>query len=94
MKDIPTPVLPTENTVTMVGILDKVSKEQYHIFPGTTLTLCCLTLANGFTVTGESACADPDNFNSATGEYYARQAAVSKIWLLEGYLLREKLHNQ
>lgn len=55
------------------------------------LTFCVLTLRNGFTVTGESACASPENFNAEIGRKIARQNAVGKIWLLMGYELRSKL---
>ena len=65
--------------------------EQYYVFPGTTLMLCCLTLANGFAVTGESACASPENFDAELGQKIARQNARDKIWALEGYALRSKL---
>ena len=65
--------------------------EDYHVFPGTMLTVCCLTLKNGFTVTGESACASPENFNAEIGQKIARGNARDKIWALEGYLLKEKL---
>ncbi|GAB7128050.1 Gp49 family protein [Silvimonas sp. JCM 19000] len=56
------------------------------------LTLCVLTLQNGFTVTGESACASPENFDAELGRKIARQSAVAKIWPLMGYALREQLH--
>lgn len=65
--------------------------EQYHIFEGTTFTVCLLTLVNGFTVTGESACASPDNFDIELGRKIARESARNKIWQLEGYLLRQAL---
>ena len=68
-----------------------ITSEDYHIFPGSQLTVCCLTLKNGFTVTGESACASPENFNEEIGRKIARQKAVEKIWSLEGYLLKERL---
>lgn len=55
------------------------------------LTFCVLTLENGFTVTGESACASPENFNAEIGRNIARENAVNKIWMLEGYLLKQKL---
>jgi hypothetical protein len=61
------------------------------VFPGTTLTVCCMKLANGFTVTGESACASPENFNEELGRKIARENAKEKIWALEGYALRERL---
>ncbi|QIU92133.1 Gp49 family protein [Yokenella regensburgei] len=55
------------------------------------LTFCVLVLRNGFTVTGESACASPENFDAEVGMKIARQNAVNKIWLLEGYLLKQRL---
>lgn len=58
------------------------------------LTFCVLVLKNGFTVTGESACASPENFNAEIGRKIARDNARNKIWLLEGYLLRQRLHEQ
>ncbi|WP_249451677.1 Gp49 family protein, partial [Escherichia coli] len=47
-----------------------------------------------FTVTGESACASPENFDAEIGRKIARQNAVNKIWMLEGYLLKQKLSEQ
>ena len=55
------------------------------------LTFCVLVLRNGFTVTGESACASPENFNAEIGRKIARQNAVQKIWPLLGYELRSRL---
>lgn len=55
------------------------------------LTFCVLVLRNGFTVTGESACASPENFNPEIGRRIARENAVAKIWPLMGYELRSKL---
>ena len=55
------------------------------------LTFCVLVLKNGFTVTGESACASPENFDAEIGRKIARENAVNKIWMLEGYLLKQRL---
>lgn len=55
------------------------------------LTFCVLVLKNGFTVTGESACASPENFDAELGRKIARQNAVSKVWPLMGYALKEQL---
>jgi hypothetical protein len=55
------------------------------------LTFCVLILRNGFTVTGESACASPENFDAEMGRKIARQNAVQKMWPLMGYALRERL---
>lgn len=55
------------------------------------LTFCVLVLRNGFTVTGESACASPENYNAEIGQKVARQKAEEKIWPLLGFRLRDKL---
>ena len=55
------------------------------------LTFCVLVLRNGFSVTGESACASPENFDAEIGRNIARQNAVQKIWPLLGYELKTKL---
>ncbi|EAM2638427.1 hypothetical protein AB4T27_003343 [Salmonella enterica] len=58
------------------------------------LTFCVLVLHNGFTVTGESACASPENFDPEIVRKISRENAVNKIWMLEGYLLKQKLSEQ
>lgn len=58
------------------------------------LTFCVLVLRNGFTVTGESACASPENFDAEIGRKIARQNAEQKIWPLMGYALKQQLHDQ
>lgn len=68
--------------------------EAYHVFPGTTLTVCCLVLRNGFSVTGESAAVSIENFDEELGRKIARSNARNKIWMLEGYALRERLFAQ
>jgi hypothetical protein len=56
------------------------------------LTFCVLVLHNGFPVTGEFACASPENFDAELGRKIARQNAVAKIWPLLGFALKERLH--
>ena len=56
------------------------------------LTFCVLMLRNGFMVTGESACASPENFDAEIGRRIARENAVAKIWPLLGFSLKQKLH--
>ena len=60
--------------------------------PMETLTFCILVLKNGFTVTGESACASPENFDSEIGRKIAYENARNKVWMLEGYLLKQNIH--
>ena len=56
------------------------------------LMFCVIVLRNGFTVTGESACASPENFDAELGRKIARQNAVQKIWPLMGYALKQRMH--
>jgi hypothetical protein len=84
----------TAPRITPADIDASIAAEAYHVFPGTQTTVCCLTLHNGFTVTGESACASPENFNAELGRNISRDHARDKIWALEGYRLKQKLHEQ
>lgn len=84
----------TAPRITPADIDAQIVAAQYHVFAGTTLTVCCLHLANGFTVTGESACASPENFDAEIGRKLAFNQARDKIWALEGYALRCKLAKQ
>jgi len=68
-----------------------IKKEQYHVFEGSQLTVCCLTLQNGFTVIGESACVSPENFDADIGKKVAFGKARDKIWAFEGYALKQKI---
>lgn len=79
-------ITPTDIDALMRGAL-----VQYHVFPETTMTVCCLKLANGYTVTGESACASPENFDPDLGRKIATDNARQKLWALEGYRLRCEL---
>lgn len=84
----------SENMLTPEKIEQTIVSEQYHQFITTTVTVCCLTLANGFCVIGQSACADPENFDSEQGRKIARDDAKRKIWELEGYLLKERMFTE
>ena len=55
------------------------------------LTFCVLVLRNGFTVTGESYCADAERFDAETGRNEARKDAVQKLWPLMVYHLKQNL---
>ena len=55
------------------------------------MTVCCLTLRNGYNTVGESACISPANFDAAIGQRIARENARNKIWALEGYRLRDAI---
>jgi hypothetical protein len=57
-------------------------------------TICALTLANGFTIVGKSACASPENYNEKLGQQIAYENAFEQIWALEAYLLRHILNDR
>lgn len=70
------------------------NEEELGYQPLELLTFCVIVLKNGFTVTGESACASPENFDEEIGRKIARENAINKIWPLMGYALKQKLHEQ
>lgn len=73
--------------------IESVIKQVRFYYHGL-LTICVLDLANGFIVTGESACAAPENYSRVIGEQISYDMARQKIWPLEGYLLRQQLHEE
>lgn len=77
-------------SVTKEHLESIIAKKEFFVLPGTTVTLCMLTLQNGFSVRGESACVDPNNFNKEIGEQIAFDNAFRQLWLLEGYVLKQK----
>jgi hypothetical protein len=80
--------LPT--ALTASDLIEKIKRVEYVVMPKSTTTVCQLHLENGYTVIGTSACIDPRRFNKATGEHYAYEDAVEKLWELEGYLLKQR----
>lgn len=58
------------------------------------VTYCVIILENGFKVEGVSACVDSAIYDEQKGRQYAYENAFNKIWELEGYLLRQVLHEQ
>ena len=79
-----------------INAADGVPEDDFHPpvpsnHPLRQLTICVLVLKNGFTVTGESACVSPENFNAEIGRRVARENAIDKMWPLLGYALKIKL---
>lgn len=77
----------TDPKATVYGQWDEEFPDELGL-----LTFCVLVLRNGFTVTGESACASPENFDAEIGRRIARANAVQKMWPLMGYALKQDLH--
>ncbi len=68
-----------------------IDSESYTVLPSGRVTICEMTLKNGFVVLGESSCVSKENFNAELGQKIARENARNKIWELEGYLLKQRL---
>ena len=81
----------TAPRITPMDIELSIGKVEFHRLTEV-LTVCVITLRNGFTVTGESACASPENYDEQIGKDIAIKNAKEKIWMLEGYLLKQKLY--
>lgn len=68
--------------------VESVIESEKYIHDGL-LTICILTLTNGFRVVGTSEYADPVIYSEGVGKIEARKSACNQIWPLEGYLLRQ-----
>lgn len=78
--------------VSKEQIILRIANIQYMIIDDSTVTICNITLDNGFSVRGESACVDPKEFKAEIGREIAYENAFSKLWPLFGFLLAEDLH--
>jgi hypothetical protein len=89
----------TEQELQSVAVAPRVTKEdvdsaiigEKFVIDGT-LTICILTLYTGTKLTGESACASPENFNEEIGRRLAKEDAMKKVWPLLGFELKKQLH--
>jgi hypothetical protein len=68
-----------------------IFSETFTILPSGKAMVCELVLVNGFSVRGESSCVSKENFNLEIGMRISREDARDKVWMLEGYLLQERL---
>jgi hypothetical protein len=75
--------------VTLEYIQGRIASKDFTVLPDGTVTICNITLDNGYSVRGESACVDPANFNQEIGRHYAEKQAIDKLWPLFGFLLAE-----
>lgn len=80
--------------VTAEYMKSRIASTEFSTLPKSTVTLCNITLDNGYSVRGESACVDPANFNKEIGEKIAHDNAFAKLWPLFGFLLAEARHKR
>ena len=93
-KGVSASYLPTEcktaPRVTPADIESEIVGETYTILPSGRVTVCELTLKNGFTVRGESAVVHIENFNIEIGRKVSRESALKQVWQLLGFRLLEQ----
>jgi hypothetical protein len=82
----------TRNRVTLESMIAKIVDEEY-IHPESIphMTICVITVENGYALVGKSAPADHANFDEALGHKFAKEDALRQMWGLEAYLLRERM---
>ena len=83
------------NTVTQEQVNKILEDSEYEVFHGVFGKQCIVValLPNGFTLVGESACVDPNNYVDSIGESIAKKRIEEKVWELEGYKLQNELCN-
>jgi hypothetical protein len=76
--------------VSLEGMKKQVASVEY-IYPKSIphMTIAVVMLKNGYALQGMSAPADPANFNERTGQLFAYEDAMKKLWSLEAYMMRE-----
>lgn len=85
-------VAKTVNRVTLDQIISKIEHTDYcNPDRHPHMTLCIITLTNGYVIVGKSTPADPLNFDADLGRKFAREDAIRQIWPLEAYALRERM---
>jgi Phage protein (N4 Gp49/phage Sf6 gene 66) family len=67
--------------------------KSHPVLQASTLTICMVTLKNGWMVTASGAPASPENYDAKQGQKIAYDKCVAQIWPLMGYQLKEQLHN-
>ena len=78
--------------VTLHALLAKIKGKTFTLMPSGRMTVCQITMNNGFTVEGQSACVDSRNYFKDVAERYAFEDALRNCWEFEAYLLTERIH--
>lgn len=80
------------NTVTQADIDNILTNAKFEVFHKIFGKQCVVValLPNGFTIVGESACVDPNNYDETIGYNLARKDIEKQLWMLEGYLLQNR----
>ncbi len=82
----------SRDKVTEDYIESRIKEVRYIKDQSSTVTVCAITMVNGFSAIGYSACVDPKNFDEDKGKSIAYENAFNQLWPLEGYLLKEEMY--
>ena len=78
--------------IQKTAIQARIKRVYYQHLPMSTTTIAHITLDNGFSVVGQSAAADPAEFNAELGEQYAYEDAIDKLFPHFAFLELETKH--
>lgn len=81
-----------KTSLTLEDIERKIKGKRFTVLEDGRTTICNIYLENGFTVRGESSCVNPENYDEEIGKRISFENAKKKIWMLEGYLLQERIY--
>ena len=79
-------------TVTIEEVKASIKDVTYTVLPNGRTTVCQITMDNGFTREGSSACVSLDLYDQAKGEKYSYERALDKVWEVLGFRLADRLH--
>jgi len=66
--------------------------EDYHHFPETGTTTCCIKVMNGFAITESASCGSANRFDFDIGKEKSRRKAMKRLMDYEQYLLKNRLY--
>ena len=79
-------------SVTVEEVEAAIKKVTFTILPNNRTTVCQITLDNGFTLEGSTACVSDEKFDKELGEQYSYKRAFEKVWGALGMRLADRLH--
>lgn len=85
-----------KNTVTLERVMSRIKEKKVQTLDlfGKPMTQVSVILKNGFTMVESTTCVDPVNYSEEIGVEICMKKITDRIWILEGYLLQEKLYKE
>ena len=72
-----------------IEYLNSLVDEAEYVHQGL-LTICTITLKNGYKLAGTSICVDEQSYDPLIGDNCALANALDKLWEMESYLLKQQ----